>query len=338
VISERAARWLAREIRVERLSCALQVQLIDSTRGFVPGRVLVTGAAGQLGSFVTRSFADREVVPLGRAALDISDPDAVARAVAEVRPAVILNCAAFNDVDGAEDAPSAALATNAFGVRSLARAAGTCGATLVHYSTDFVFDGLATRPYDEAARPVPRSTYAASKLLGEWFASDAPRAFVLRVESLFGCVPGWPGRLGTLDSIVAALEQGREVRVFTDRVVSPSYLEDVVAATRFVIDAAPAPGLYHCVNSGHATWYEVAEEAARLLQITPRLRPVTLDEVALKATRPRFCALDNGKLAAAGFPMPLWRDAMSRWLAHTRSGRGLTVEAVNLRMNGPRNG
>jgi dTDP-4-dehydrorhamnose reductase len=255
-----------------------------------------------------------------------------------VHPAVILNCAAFNDVDGAEDAPSAALATNAFGVRSLARAAEACGAMLVHYSTDFVFDGVATRPYDEAARPSPRSTYAASKLLGEWFARGAPRAVVLRVESLFGCVPGWHGRLGTLDSIVAALEQGREVRVFTDRVVSPSYLEDVVAATRFVVDAAPAPGLYHCVNSGHGTWHDVAQEAARLLHVTPRLRPVTLADVALKAARPRFCALDNSKLAAAGFPMPLWQDALSRWLTQTRPARGLTVEAVNLRMNGPRNG
>ena len=283
-------------------------------KGFVPGRVLVTGAAGQLGSVVTRFFADRDVVPVGRAALDVSDPRAVARVIDEVRPAVIVNCAAFNDVDAAEDAPAAALATNAFGVRSLARAAEACGATLVHYSSDFVFDGRATRPYDETAKPSPGSTYAASKLLGEWFAAAAPRAFVLRVESLFGCVPGWQGRLGTLDSIVAALEQGREVRAFTDRVVSPSYLEDVAAATRFLVDEA-APGLYHCVNSGSGTWYDVAQEAARLLHVTPRLRPVTLDEVVLKATRPRFCALDNSKLAAAGFRMPPWQDAIGRWLA-----------------------
>ena len=287
-------------------------------RGFVPGRVLVTGAAGQLGSFIVRSFADREVVPFEHATLDVSDPRAVARVVDEVRPALIVNCAAFNDVDGAEEAPAAALATNAFALRSLARAAEACGATLVHYSSDFVFDGLATRPYDETAKPSPRSTYAASKLLGEWFAGDAPRAFVLRVESLFGCVPGWQGRTGTLDSIVSGLEQGREVRVFTDRVVSPTYLEDVAAATRFLVDDGAAPGLYHCVNSGSGTWYDVAQEAARLLHVTPRLRPVTLEQMHLKAARPRFCALDNGKLAAAGFRMPPWQDAMSRWLEQRR--------------------
>jgi dTDP-4-dehydrorhamnose reductase len=294
------------------------VAIPSQYRGFVPGRVLVTGAAGQLGSFIVRSFADREVVPLGRTALDVTDPCAVARVVDEVRPTVIVNCAAFNDVDGAEEAPAAALATNAFGVRSLARAAEACGATLVHYSSDFVFDGLATRPYDETARPSPRSTYGASKLVGEWFASDTPRAFVLRVESLFGCVPGWQGRTGTLDSIVATLEQGREVRVFTDRVVSPTYLEDVAAATRFLVDHGSVHGLYHCVNSGSGTWYDVAQEAARLLQVTPRLRPVTLDEMHLKATRPRFCALDNGKLAAAGFRMPAWQDAIGRWLEQRR--------------------
>jgi len=294
------------------------VAIPSQYRGFVPGRILVTGARGQLGSFIVRSFTDREVVPLGHTALDVSDPRAVARVVDEVRPTVIVNCAAFNDVDGAEEAPAAALAANAFGVRSLARAADACGATLVHYSSDFVFDGLSTRPYDETTKPSPRSTYGASKLLGEWFASDAPRAFVLRVESLFGCVPGWQGRIGTLDSIVAALEQGREVRVFTDRVVSPTYLEDVVAATRFLVDDGAAPGLYHCVNSGSGTWHDVAVEAARLLHVTPRLRPVTLEQMQLKAARPRFCALDNSKLAAAGFRMPAWRDAMSRWLEQRR--------------------
>ena len=80
------------------------------------------------------------------------------------------------------------------------------------------------------------------------------------------------------------------------------------------MDTGAPPGLYHCVNSGHATWYEVAEEAARLLGLTPRLRPVTLEQMSFKAPRPRFCALDNGKLAAAGFTMPTWNDALRRWL------------------------
>jgi dTDP-4-dehydrorhamnose reductase len=282
------------------------------------GRVLVTGAAGQLGSVILRTFSDTDVVALTRADVDITDPAAVRRAVLDAAPAVVINCAAFNDVDGAEDAPTAALAVNAFAVRSLARAADECGAVLVHYGTDFVFSGDAATPYRETDEPGPRSTYAASKLLGEWFGLDAARGYVLRVESLFGCEAGWTGRRGTLDSLVAGLEEGRELTVFTDRVVSPSYLDDVAAATRFLLTTGAAPGLYHCVNSGHDTWQAVALEAARLLGVTARLKPVTTADVTLRAQRPRFCALDNGKLAAAGFEMPAWQDAVRRWLRMKR--------------------
>jgi dTDP-4-dehydrorhamnose reductase len=280
--------------------------------------VLVTGATGQLGSAIVRTFADTEVVAVRRGDLDIADPAAVRAVVADRRPDVIINCAAFNDVDGAETEPGAALAVNAFAVRSLARAAEACGAALVHYGSDFVFDGEASIPYTENAEPAPRSTYAASKLLGEWFALDAPRGFVLRVESLFGCDVTWQGRRGTLDSIVNLLEQGREVRVFTDRVVSPSYIEDVAAATRHLVSSGAAPGLYHCVNSGAATWHDVAREAATLLGVTPRFKTTTMAEAALRASRPRYCALDNAKLAAAGYPMPPWQDALRRWLAVRR--------------------
>jgi dTDP-4-dehydrorhamnose reductase len=280
----------------------------------IPNRVLVTGAAGQLGSVVARAFDGAEVIAHTRSSLDITDGAAVARAVAEAAPDLIVNCAAFNDVDGAESAPLAALAVNAFAVRSLARAAIDAGAAFVHYSTDFVFDGDASEPYDEDARPAPRSVYAASKLLGEWFALDVPRAFVLRVESLFGTPDGWTGRRGTLDNLVAAIEQGREVRVFTDRVVSPSYTADVAAATRHLIAVDARPGLYHCVNAGSASWADVAREAAALLGAAPRLVPVTMAQVEMRAARPRFCALSPARLAAVGFPMPPWSDALRRWL------------------------
>ncbi len=277
--------------------------------------VLVTGSTGQLGAAVVRAFSDLAVVAHTRATLDITCPDAVHRAVGEAAPSVIINCAAFNDVDGSEDRPLEAFAANAMGVRSLARAAEAHDATLIHYGTDFVFDGTATEPYDETAVPAPRSVYAMSKLLGDWFALDVPRGFVLRVESLFGSRRDWTGRRGTLDTIVAGLEAGRQVRVFTDRVVSPSYVHDVAAATRRLVEVDAQPGLYHCVNSGADTWHGVALEAARRLGVTPTVEPVTTDQVTLKAARPRFCALSNCKLAAAGVVMPSWQDALGRWLA-----------------------
>lgn len=284
-----------------------------------PSRLFVTGASGQLGQAIVRGFAETEVVAHTRASLDVADAGAVRRAVADARPDVIINCAAFNDVDGAESAPAEAFAANAFAVRSLARAADACGAVLVHYGTDFVFfDSAESRPYAEDAAPSPRSVYSASKLVGDWMALEARAGFVLRVESLFGTPAGWTGRRGTMERIVDTLEQGDEVRAFTDRVVSPSYVEDVVAATRHLVGGGGAPGLYHCVNSGQATWFELAGEAARILGTAARITPVLTTDVPMKAVRPRFCALDNGKLAAAGFAMPPWQDALRRWLSARR--------------------
>jgi dTDP-4-dehydrorhamnose reductase len=277
-------------------------------------RVLVTGAHGQLAHFIVRAFADRDVTALDHRGLDIADPAAVARVVADLAPSLIVNCAAFNDVDGAEDRPEQALAVNAFAVRSLALAAEAVDATLVHYSTDFVFSGEATQPYEEDALAMPRSTYASSKLLGEWFALEAPRGLVLRVESLFGSPSGWTGRRGTLDAIVEGLRAGREVRVLTDRVVSPGYTPDIAAATRHLVDAG-ASGVFHCVNLGHATWEQVAREAALVLGVEPRLHAITTAQLQLKAARPTYCALSVRKLLAAGFQMPAWHDALRRWLA-----------------------
>lgn len=286
-------------------------------------RTLVTGAGGQLGRTLARVFAaEGDVVPLARADLDLTDDAAVRAAVGDARPDVVLNCAAYNAVDRAEDDPVTALAVNAFGVRSLARAAADAGATLVHYGTDFVFDGSASEPYGEDGAVNPRSVYAMSKLLGEWFAQGA-RHYVLRVASLFGGAlePGADGRrLGSsLDRIADALIEGREVRAFVDRVVSPSYVDDVAAATASLVRTAPAHGLYHCVGSGRATWFDVAAELAGRLGVESAVRGVTLDELKLRAPRPRFCALSNRKLAAAGVEMPHWRDAVARY-ARTRRG------------------
>jgi dTDP-4-dehydrorhamnose reductase len=217
-------------------------------------RVAITGAGGQLGqTFVARLSGRHEVLGFTRRDLDVAHHDHVMRRIGDARPDVILNCAAYTAVDQAEDDATAALAANAFAVRSLARAAVDVGATLVHYSTDFVFDGDASAPYTEADTAAPRSVYAQSKLLGEWFARDVPRHYVLRVESLFG----GPHPRSSIDRIIDGVLEGRESRVFVDRVVTPSYVEDVAAATERLLEGDAAPGLYHCVNTGHATWHEV---------------------------------------------------------------------------------
>lgn len=279
-------------------------------------RIAVVGAKGQLGAaLVHECAAAHEIAAFARAELDISDEAAVATAMAGVRPEVILNAAAFTDVDAAEDHPIEALNGNAFGVRALARAALAHGATLVHYSSDFVFDGKASTPYTETDRPSPQSVYAASKLLGEWFAQDAPRAYVLRVESLFGQAPGGGPPKGSAAAILNTLKAGGSPKVFEDRTISPSYILDVARATRELIELQPPAGLYHCVNSGQCTWLEFASEMARLLGLEPRLTPVRLADVPLRALRPQYCALSNEKLRATGIAMSSWQDALRQYLA-----------------------
>src|SRR5712692_9945941 len=274
-------------------------------------RIAVVGARGQLGAAIVHELAQaHDVVAFGRAELDVADDGAVRKAIASASPEAIVNCAAYNDVDGAEDRPLDALNVNAFAVRALARAASERPAVLVHFSSDFVFDGTSTSPYTEDDPPNPRSVYAASKLLGEWFASDAPRAYILRVESLFGRAPGGPPVKGSVAAIVAAIREGREMRVFEDRTVTPTYVADAAMATRALVERGAAPGLYHCVNSGQCTWLEFAREAERQLGVQAKLVPIRFADSKLRAQRPQFCALSNQKLALAGITMPAWQDAL----------------------------
>jgi dTDP-4-dehydrorhamnose reductase len=282
-------------------------------------RVVVTGAGGQLGAAVVEEFGSaHETIPLTRGELDVSDGTRVAETIDRVRPQVIVNCAAFNHVDAAEDCPIEALNTNAFAVRSLARAALRHGITLVHYSTDFVFDGDASRPYVEDDRPNPRSVYAASKLVGEWFALDAPRAYVLRVESLFGRAPHGPASKGTVAAIFDALMVGGSPTVFVDRTVSPTYVVDAARATRQLVEKTAASGVYHCVNSGSCTWLEFARELAHLAGLDAKLTPVRMSDVPLRAGRPRYSALSNAKLLAIGIDMAPWQDALARYVGEAR--------------------
>jgi dTDP-4-dehydrorhamnose reductase len=277
-------------------------------------RLLVTGACGLLGSAIVREFGDCDVHPFSHGQLDVADESAVAAAMDAVVPDVIVNCASFNDDDRAEGEPEDSMRANANGVLPLARAAGTHGAVLVHYSTDFVFDGETDRPYVEEDSPSPRSVYGTSKLLGDWFAAEAPRGYVLRVESLFGAPGPAAGRRGSLGNIVERIRASEEVPVFVDRTVSPSYTADVARATRAVVERALPPGLYHCVNEGYATWAEIAGEAARLLGVGWRMKRLTLQTAGLRAQRPRFCAMSPAKLAQHGVVMPTWDDALQRYL------------------------
>ena len=282
--------------------------------------VMITGAAGQLGEAMSAQLAGRhEVVALDRAKLNLADADATLDSVAAICPDVIINCAAYTDVDGAERDPSAALTANAWAVRTLARAAIDISATLVHFSTDFVFDGSQEQPYIEEDPPGPRGAYAASKLLGEWFAASVPSHYVLRVESLFG----GPRAKSSVDKILDNLKAGREVRAFADRTVSPSFVDDVVAATLALLEQKAPAGLYHCVNTGWTTWSGLAHELARIIeQPDAPIVDIPMASASLVAPRPKFAALSNAKLTALGITMPTWQDALRRHIDNLQLATG----------------
>jgi dTDP-4-dehydrorhamnose reductase len=138
---------------------------------------------------------------------------------------------------------------------------------------------------------------------------------VLRVESLFGGAH----RRSSVDRIADAIRKGEPARVFVDRTVTPSYVKDVADATWKLLQTGPAAGLYHCVNSGVTTWFELAREIGRLLGVEPNLVPVKIADVQMKARRPQYAALSNAKLARAGVQMPTWQDALRRYLVTANS-------------------
>lgn len=279
--------------------------------------VLITGADGQLGqALVARLSTVARVRAFARADLDVTSHEAVARAFADVQPEVVLNGAAFTDVDGAQQQAVTALAVNGLAAGILARAAAAHAATFVHYSTDFVFAGREPREWTEEDEPDPQSVYGQSKLMGEWLARDCPRHYVLRVESLFG----GPRRRSTIDRIVDGLKAGREVRLFHDRTVSPSFVDDVVEASWALVNGSAPAGVYHCVNTGTATWLAVGREIASQLGMADApLVSVSVADVTMAAARPQYAALSNRKLAAAGVTMPAWEDALRRYLARLPS-------------------
>ena len=283
--------------------------------------IAILGSGGKLGGAVVRECSPHhDVIAFDHAALDITDPARVAAEMTRVKPAVIINCVGYNAVDAAEDHAVEALRSNAFAVRTLTRAASTLGAALVHYSTDFVFDGSSARPYVEDDHPNPQSVYASSKMLGEWFASDGSPAYVLRVESLFGERPDGSPFEGSVSTILRALQSGGTARALEDRTVSPTYAADAARVTRELVERRAPAGVYHCVNSGFCTWLELAREGARLMGIEPRLEPIRHADLKLKAARPQYCALSNEKLRSLGIVLPPWQDALRRFVENCRFG------------------
>jgi dTDP-4-dehydrorhamnose reductase len=280
-------------------------------------RILVTGAGGQLGFELGHWLAAcGDVVAVDRPEIDLADPDAIRRGVREIAPRLIVNAAAYTAVDRAETEAELAHALNARAPEVLADEARKSGAALIHYSTDYVFDGAADRPYAEDSPTAPLNVYGATKLAGERAVlGSGADALVLRTSWVYGLRGA--NFLLTMRRLAA---QRDELRIVADQTGTPNWCRELARATaRIVADGLPAlaarKGLYHLSSTGSTTWFDFAR--AILGEGVPtRVLPIATADYPTPARRPRYGVLDTGRFERTfGFGLPPWRDALARCVA-----------------------
>ena len=278
-------------------------------------RIVVLGSHGQLGRDLVPRLPG-EVFALTRADIDLSVPRTIAYRLAELKPDIVVNCAAYNLVDKAEGEPDVAWRVNADGVRDLARAAAAVYARFVHFSTDYVFglDATRTSPWSETDAPGPVSIYGASKLAGEYLALAAnPRTLVIRTCGLYG-VHGTGGKGGNfVETMLRLAGQGKPVKVVDDQRCTPTATADLAEATVKLL-ATGATGLFHITNAGATTWFELAREIFRHSQLSVDLTPISSEQFNAPARRPGFSVLNCGKLAGVGIELRDWPEALADYL------------------------
>jgi len=279
-------------------------------------RIVVVGAQGMLGRALRERLRERQgaaVAGVDIHDVDITDPDCSGHAVFADAEA-IFNCAAWTDVDGAEEHEDLAMAVNRDGVARLAAAARERGAVLMHISTDYVFDGEAEEPYFPEAPLAPQSAYGRSKAAGEAaLAASGCRWLCVRTAWMFG--------LGSGNFVESVLRQAREegrLRVVCDQVGAPTFAGDLAAVLVDLWEKG-CLGLYHCTNRGVATWHQFACEIVRQAGLAAQVEPVATAEFPRPAPRPRFSVLDLTKTEAAlGRRMRMWPEALGEYLSRRR--------------------
>lgn len=284
----------------------------------MPDTVLIVGSEGQLAQALAASAPDwAACIGRSRPALDITDAEATFDAIWEVKPAWVINGAAYNAVDRAEgEGMEDALRVNALGVGRLAHACREAGIPLVHFSTDLVFDGEKRTPYTEDDPANPLGVYGTSKLAGEHLALAAhPRNLVIRVERLFGAVPNRETGSAAKPSGNFPALMLRLARVVNDQIGTPTYLPDLAAAVWSLMRLS-AGGLYQLANAGEVSFDEYAREIFRLAGVDCPVDAVSSEAYGAAARRPLYSVMSSDKAYALGVaPLRLWSEALAEFLA-----------------------
>ncbi|MCM3763498.1 dTDP-4-dehydrorhamnose reductase [Neobacillus niacini] len=275
-------------------------------------KVIVTGAAGQLGQDVLLELERKNHQAIGtdRDDLDITIEGDVQAFIAEVKPDVILHCAAYTNVDAAEADEETAYRVNGLGTKNLALAAKQIGAKMLYISTDYVFDGTGTEPYEVDDPTKPLGAYGRTKLAGEEFVQELlEQFFIVRTAWVFGAY----GHNFVKTMLRLGKERG-EVGVVHDQVGSPTYTVDLA---KFMVELMETEkyGIYHATNSGVCSWYEFAVEIFKQAGLNVKVNPLTTEQFPRPAARPKYSVLSKKKIEAQGFtPLPNWQDALTAYL------------------------
>ena len=285
---------------------------------------LLIGANGQLGTELRQVFLDHDVVPLTHADLELTDHGHTTEMFGKYRPALVLNTAAYHRVDECEDFPERAFAVNALAVRHLAVAAKAIGAILVHFSTDYVFDGRQRRPYRETDPPGPLSAYATSKLAGEYFVRAASdRHLVIRTCGLYGPAGRHTKTGNFVETMLRLAREGRQIRVVGDQIVTPTSAKELARKVRQLVEAGGS-GLYHITNDGACSWYQFAAAIFELSGIRPSLSETTSAAYGARAVRPLYSVLENANLGRSGLDdLSPWQEALKAYVKDRRTPESL---------------
>jgi dTDP-4-dehydrorhamnose reductase len=276
-------------------------------------KVLLVGGSGQLGLAIRSRWTSDEIVAPSHEELDLDHKGPLEHAIDAAQPEILVNCAAFHNVDVCESQSERAFAINAFAVD---RAAALCAARDIAFltiSSDYVFDGTASRPYTEEDCARPISAYGASKLAGEELVlRRAMKAFVVRTCGVYG-VHASKSKGTFIDRVITQARSGETPRVVRDVIASPTYAGHLAIALREIV-ASDSYGLFHACNVGPVTWYDFAGAALELAGISHVIEPISASDWNAPARRPAFSALANDKLGRLGITMPSWREGLAAYL------------------------
>ncbi len=279
-------------------------------------KLAVIGANGQLGTDLVEVLsAENNVIGLNHSDIEITNIDSIKNTLSSIKPAIVLNTAAYHIVPEAEKFPEKAFLINGIGSLNLAKVCQNLNIQLVHYSTDYVFDGKKQKPYTEDDRPNPLSVYANTKLSGEYFVLNySEKSYVIRVSGIYGKVPCRAKGGNFITTMIKLAKEKSEVRVVNDEVLTPTPTYEIAKNTAALVKT-DAFGLYHMSCEGEVSWYEFAKVIWDTLKLTAPLYSASVKDFPLVVKRPFYSVLENQNLKKIGiYNMPDWRKALIEFL------------------------